>query len=41
VPDGIGSFICTVKLPNGSEFKGHGKNKKLAKNDACRKAMNK
>jgi hypothetical protein len=38
--DDNGSFICIVKLPDRpDEVKGHGKNKKLAKYDACRKAM--
>jgi hypothetical protein len=36
--DRKGSFTCIVKLPDGKEFKGHGKNKRLAKYDACLKA---
>ena len=31
--------ICQVQLPNGNQFEGRGTNKKLAKADACRKAM--
>ncbi|CAF3292722.1 unnamed protein product, partial [Rotaria sp. Silwood2] len=38
--DGKGEFTCTVELSNGARFDGHGKNKKLAKYDACQKAMN-
>jgi hypothetical protein len=38
--DDEGNFTCIVKLPNGTEVKGHGRNKRLAKFDACRKAIN-
>ncbi|CAF2739925.1 unnamed protein product [Rotaria sp. Silwood2] len=38
--DGKGEFTCTVELSNGTRFDGYGKNKKLAKYDACQKAMN-
>ncbi len=38
--DGNGDFICHAQLPDGPEITGYGKNKWLAKYDACRKAMN-
>jgi len=37
--DSNGNFICYVQLPDGPEVQGYGKNKKLAKHDACKKAM--
>ncbi|CAF1273759.1 unnamed protein product [Rotaria sordida] len=33
-------FTCMVELSNGTKFDGYGKNKKLAKYDACQKAIN-
>ena len=32
------SYSCVLKLPDGTEFKGYGKNKRLAKYNACQKA---
>jgi dsRNA-specific ribonuclease len=34
-----GTYICRAQLPDGNEHVGKGKNKKLAKYDACRKAL--
>jgi dsRNA-specific ribonuclease len=31
--------ICIVQMPSGSIYEGHGKSKKLAKYDACQKAL--
>ncbi|CAF4696846.1 unnamed protein product, partial [Rotaria magnacalcarata] len=31
--------VCIVQMPNGSLFEGRDVNKKLAKANACRKAM--
>lgn len=36
-----GTYICRVELADGSQLSGEGKNKKLAKYDACRKALQK
>ncbi|CAF2549991.1 unnamed protein product [Rotaria sp. Silwood2] len=32
--------VCLVQMPDGSLYEGHGKNKKLAKYDACQQAIN-
>ncbi len=35
--DDNGSFVCHIKLPNETEFKGTGKSKRLAQMSACEK----
>ncbi|CAM4788781.1 unnamed protein product [Rotaria magnacalcarata] len=38
--DGNGNSTCTIESSSGIRFDGYGKNRKLAKYDACRKAHN-
>ena len=37
--DGEGNFVFVGLIPDKREVKGYGKNKRLAKHDACRKAI--
>ena len=32
-------MVCIVQMPDGNQYEGHGTNKKLAKYDACQKAI--
>ena len=37
--DDEGNFVFVAQIPDGTEVEGHGKSKRLAKRDACRKAI--
>jgi dsRNA-specific ribonuclease len=32
--------VCLIQMPDRTIYEGHGKNKKLAKYDACQQALN-